>query len=53
MLNNAMIAQLRKRRVPLIGDGDGWWSFTHIDDTAAARHSEHLQHRRRHARANA
>ncbi len=24
------------RRVPLIGDGSGWWSFVHVDDAAAA-----------------
>ena len=27
---------LRKRRFPIIGDGDGVWSFVHIDDAAAA-----------------
>jgi nucleoside-diphosphate-sugar epimerase len=32
----AFIAQLRKRRVPLIGDGAAWWSFLHIDDAAEA-----------------
>jgi nucleoside-diphosphate-sugar epimerase len=31
-----MIDQLRRRRVPLIGDANGWWSFLHIDDAAAA-----------------
>jgi nucleoside-diphosphate-sugar epimerase len=31
-----MIDQLRRRRVPLIGDGGGWWSFLHVDDAAAA-----------------
>jgi nucleoside-diphosphate-sugar epimerase len=25
-----------KRRFPIIGDGDGVWSFTHIDDAASA-----------------
>jgi nucleoside-diphosphate-sugar epimerase len=30
------IDQLRYRRVPLIGNGNGWWSFVHIDDAAAA-----------------
>jgi len=24
------------RRVPLIANGDGWWSFLHIDDAAEA-----------------
>ncbi len=27
---------VRKRRLPLIGDGGGVWSFTHVDDAAAA-----------------
>jgi nucleoside-diphosphate-sugar epimerase len=31
-----MIDRLRRRRVPLIGDAEGWWSFLHIDDAAAA-----------------
>ncbi len=30
------IDQLRRRRMPLIGDGGGWWSFVHVDDAAAA-----------------
>jgi 2-alkyl-3-oxoalkanoate reductase len=36
MLAPATIDQLRRRRMPLIGDGAGWWSFIHIDDAAAA-----------------
>jgi len=28
--------QVRKRRLPIIGDGAGIWSFTHVDDGAAA-----------------
>jgi len=36
MLAPAMVEQLRHRRVPLIGDGGGWWSFIHVDDAAAA-----------------
>jgi nucleoside-diphosphate-sugar epimerase len=36
MLAPAMIDQLRRRRVPLIGDGAGWWSFVHVDDAASA-----------------
>ncbi len=32
----AMVEQLRHRRVPLIGDGGGWWSFVHVDDAASA-----------------
>ena len=36
MLSRVMVEQLRRRRVPLIGDGAGWWSFVHVDDAAAA-----------------
>jgi nucleoside-diphosphate-sugar epimerase len=36
MLSRAMIDQLRRRRVPLIGGGGGQWSFIHVDDVAAA-----------------
>jgi nucleoside-diphosphate-sugar epimerase len=35
-LEPAMVEQIRHRRVPLIGDGNGWWSFVHIDDAADA-----------------
>jgi nucleoside-diphosphate-sugar epimerase len=35
-LDPAMAEQIRHRRVPLIGDGAGWWSFIHVDDAAAA-----------------
>ena len=28
--------QLRKRRLPIIGDGAGIWSFIHVDDVASA-----------------
>jgi nucleoside-diphosphate-sugar epimerase len=31
-----MNAQIRQRKVPVIGDGAGVWSFVHIDDAAAA-----------------
>jgi nucleoside-diphosphate-sugar epimerase len=27
---------VRRRRLPIVGDGGGIWSFTHIDDPAAA-----------------
>jgi nucleoside-diphosphate-sugar epimerase len=30
------VAAVRKRRLPVIGDGAGVWTFTHIDDAAAA-----------------
>lgn len=36
MFGAGQIAQVRKRRVPLIGDGAAWWSFLHIDDAAEA-----------------
>ena len=29
--------QVRKRKVPIIGDGAGVWSFIHLDDAAARR----------------
>jgi 2-alkyl-3-oxoalkanoate reductase len=29
-------AMVRRRRLPIVGDGGGIWSFTHIDDAAAA-----------------
>jgi 2-alkyl-3-oxoalkanoate reductase len=36
MLDRSVIDQLQRRRIPLIGDANGWWSFLHIDDAAAA-----------------
>jgi 2-alkyl-3-oxoalkanoate reductase len=33
---NQMIELARKRKLPLVGDGGGVWSFLHIDDAAAA-----------------
>ena len=36
MLSNAMVEELRHRRMPLIGDGAGWWSFIHVEDAASA-----------------
>jgi nucleoside-diphosphate-sugar epimerase len=36
ILSRAMIDQLRRRRVPLIGGGGGWWSFIHVADAASA-----------------
>src|SRR5262249_50103459 len=32
----AFVDQIRRRRVPLIGDGNGWWSFVAVDDAARA-----------------
>lgn len=34
--NGAIVEQVRKRRVPIIGGGTGVWSFIHIDDAASA-----------------
>ena len=36
LFDGPMIDQLRRRRVPLIGDANGLWSFLHIDDAATA-----------------
>jgi nucleoside-diphosphate-sugar epimerase len=36
LFDGPLINQIRHRRSPLIGDGEGWWSFLHIDDAAAA-----------------
>jgi 2-alkyl-3-oxoalkanoate reductase len=36
LFDGSLIGRLRRRAVPLIGDGNGWWSFLHIDDAAAA-----------------
>ena len=33
---SSTVQQIRHRRVPLIGDGAGWWSFVHVDDAATA-----------------
>src|SRR5208337_4718674 len=32
LFDGPFLAQLRARRVPMIGDGGGWWSFVHLDD---------------------
>jgi nucleoside-diphosphate-sugar epimerase len=31
-----IVAQVRKRRFPVVGDGAGVWSFIHMDDAASA-----------------
>ncbi len=36
LLDRPFVEQVRRRRAPLIGDGNGWWSFVHIDDAAQA-----------------
>jgi nucleoside-diphosphate-sugar epimerase len=32
----AQFEAVRKRRLPIVGNGDGVWSFVHVDDAAAA-----------------
>lgn len=34
--SDSMVDILRKRMLPVIGDGEGIWSFIHVDDAAAA-----------------
>jgi nucleoside-diphosphate-sugar epimerase len=34
--DGAQVTMIRKRRLPIIGDGGGIWSFVHIQDAAAA-----------------
>jgi len=36
MFDGSMIQQIRERRIPILGSGDGWWSFLHVDDAAKA-----------------
>jgi nucleoside-diphosphate-sugar epimerase len=36
MLDSSVLGHIRRRRIPVIGDGDGWWSFLHVEDAAAA-----------------
>lgn len=36
MLEPVMINLVRRRRMPLLGDGGGWWSFLHVEDAASA-----------------
>ncbi len=35
-LSDEYVEMVRKRRLPLVGDGGGIWSFIHVDDAAAA-----------------
>jgi nucleoside-diphosphate-sugar epimerase len=35
-LDGELTALVRKRRLPIVGDGAGVWSFIHVDDVAAA-----------------
>ena len=34
--DDAQLEPVRTRRFPIVGDGDGIWSFVHLDDAAAA-----------------
>lgn len=34
--SEAIVEQVRKRRLPIIGEGGGVWSWLHVDDAAAA-----------------
>lgn len=36
LFDGPALDQLRRRLFPVIGDGDGWWSFVHLDDAAQA-----------------
>jgi nucleoside-diphosphate-sugar epimerase len=36
VFDGGFVEQLLKRRVPIIGEGDGWWSFVQVDDAARA-----------------
>jgi len=35
-LGGVIVAQIRKRQFPIVGDGAGIWSFIHMDDAASA-----------------
>jgi nucleoside-diphosphate-sugar epimerase len=35
-LGGVIVAQIRKRQFPIVGDGSGIWSFIHMDDAASA-----------------
>jgi nucleoside-diphosphate-sugar epimerase len=43
-LDGDIVKLVQKRRLPIIGDGAGVWSFVHIDDAAAATMSA-IKHR--------
>jgi nucleoside-diphosphate-sugar epimerase len=34
--SSSFVEQVRRRRVPVVGDGGGIWSFVHMDDVAGA-----------------
>jgi nucleoside-diphosphate-sugar epimerase len=35
-LGGSLLEEVKKRRVPIVGKGTGYWSFLHIDDAASA-----------------
>jgi nucleoside-diphosphate-sugar epimerase len=35
-LGGTLLEEVKKRRVPIVGQGTGYWSFLHIDDAASA-----------------
>ena len=35
-MDGDIVALVRKRRLPIVGDGAGVWSFVHVDDAATA-----------------
>jgi nucleoside-diphosphate-sugar epimerase len=36
LFEDSIVEQVRRRRIPVIGDGNGWWSFLQVDDAARA-----------------
>ncbi len=36
VFDGPLVEQVTRRRAPIIGSGNGWWSFVHIEDAAAA-----------------
>jgi nucleoside-diphosphate-sugar epimerase len=34
--DGSIVQEVRRRKLPLVGDGEGVWSFVHIDDAASA-----------------
>ena len=36
LIDDVQLEPVRKRRFPIVGNGDGVWSFVHLDDAAAA-----------------
>jgi nucleoside-diphosphate-sugar epimerase len=37
-LDGSVVSMIRQRKFPIVGSGQGVWSFIHIDDAAAATH---------------